>query len=209
VLEALPGLKRDWLPFPLHYVEVREGFTHEVVYEDAVCTVEARPLAHRVFAMGFRYEERPRPGRVDASRARELGVEPRQIGELVRGDSITTPAGRTVRPEEVVGPARRGACVAYCLDTMPCEGAARLAADVDLLIHDATFADDQRERAEETAHSTARQAAEVARDAGARRLLLTHFSARYDDLSPLLAEAREVFAESHLAEELGVINVGG
>src|SRR5690606_38667227 len=111
----------------VRFVEVPEGFSHGVVYEDAVCTVEARPLAHRVFALGFRYAERPRPGRLDAEKARALGAEGPQLGRLQRGEAVTVASGRTIRPEEVVGPARPGVTFAYCLDTMPCAGARRLA----------------------------------------------------------------------------------
>ncbi len=201
-MQALPGLRDGALPFEVDYVEVGEGLEREVVFEDGGCTVEARPLKHRVFVMGFRYEEKVRPGRVDAARAEALGVEPRQIGALVRGEAVTTAAGRIVRPEEVVGPERPGVAVAYCLDTAPCDGARALADGADLLVHDATFAEEHAGRAAETGHSTARQAAEVARDAGARRLLLTHFSARYDDLAPLVEEARSVFENADAAEEL-------
>ncbi|MDX1530258.1 MAG: MBL fold metallo-hydrolase, partial [Rhodothermales bacterium] len=197
----LPGLRNDWLPFPVRYVELPEGFSHEVVYEDDACTVEARPLAHRVFAMGFRYTERPRPGRVDVERVRALGVEGPDIGRLQRGEAVTV-NGRTVRPEEAVGPERPGITFAYCLDTEPCAGGRALAAGADLLVHEATFTEAHRERAAETGHSTARQAAEVARDAGAERLLITHFSARYETPAPLVAEAREVFPDTEAAEEL-------
>jgi ribonuclease Z len=202
VLEALPGLQRDWLPFPVRYVEVPEGFSHAVVYEGAGWTVEARPLAHRVFTMGFRAVEGPRRGKVDADRAVDLGLDPRQIGWLVRGEPQRAEGGRMVRPEEVIGPERPGAVFAYCLDTAPCEGARLLAQDADLVLHDATFGEDMAERAADTGHSTAREAAETARAAGARRLLLTHFSARYADPDPLVIEARVVFENTEAAEEL-------
>ncbi len=201
ILRALPGLRNDWLPFEMRYVEVEEGFEHAVVYETDAFTVEARPLEHRVFAMGFRFEAKARPGRVDAERAAALGVTGVQIGALVRGEAVAV-NGRVVQPEEVVGPRRPGVSFAYCLDTMPCDGARRLAEGVDLLVHEATFTEALRERAAETGHSTARQAAEVARDVGAKRLLLTHFSARYDSAEPLEAEARAIFENTEAAREL-------
>lgn len=199
---AVPGLRPEGLPFELRLVEVPEGFSRERVYEDAACTVETRPLAHRIFAMGFRYAAKPRPGRLDAERARALGAEGPQLGRLQRGEAVTVSAGRTIRPEEVVGPERPGVVFAYCLDTRPCRGAVRLAAGADLLVHEATFGEKHRARAAETGHSTARQAAEVARRAGARRLLLTHFSARYESAAPLVEEARAVFENTEAAEEL-------
>jgi ribonuclease Z len=207
MLEVMPGLAPAHLPYDVEYVEVGPDLEDQRVYEGREFAVNAAPLAHRVFAMGFRLQESPRRGRVDASRAQALGVAPGQIGRLVRGEAVSTAAGRVVEPSEVVGPARRGLSVAYCLDTVPCEGAARLAQGADLLIHESTFAEVDSDRAERTAHSTARQAAETARDADARRLLLTHFSARYDDLSPLLAEARAIFPRTDLAEELVPVTV--
>jgi ribonuclease Z len=202
VLQSLPGLKSDWLPFDVRYVELEEDFEHALVYETDDFTVEARPLDHRVFAAGFRFETKPRPGRVDAERARALGLAGPQIGALVRGETVTTDAGRVVRPEEIQGPARPGVSFAYCLDTAPCDGARRLAEGADLVLHDATFGEELRDRAEETGHSTARQAAEIARDAGAKRLLLTHFSARYESPEPLVAEARRVFENTDAAREV-------
>lgn len=207
VLQSLPGLKSDWLPFEVRYVELEEGFEHALVYETDDFTVEARPLDHRVFAAGFRFETKPRPGRVDAERARALGLAGPQIGALVRGETVTTDTGRVVRPEEIQGPARRGVSFAYCLDTAPCDGARKLAEGADLVLYDATFGEELRDRAEETGHSTARQAAEVARDAGAKRLLLTHFSARYESPEPLVAEARRVFENTDAAREVETVRL--
>lgn len=200
LLSALPGL--DALPFPLHHVPLREGTEHAVVFESDLATVEARPLVHRVPTWGYRYTERPRPGRVDAARAERLGLRPEQLGALRRGEPVLTPAGRRVRPDEVVGPERPGVVVAYCLDTAPCEGARRLAEGADLLVHDATFAEAEAARAAETGHATARQAAEIARAARVGLLLLSHFSARYPTPEPLVAEARTVFANTEAADEL-------
>ncbi len=202
VVQSLPGLKNDWLPFEVRYVELEDGFEHAVVYEAEAFTVEARPLAHRIFAAGFRFQERPRPGRVDAERAAALGVVGADVGRLVRGEAVTTESGRTVQPGEVVGPARRGASFAYVLDTAPCPGGRALAGGVDLLVHEATFGEEHAVRAAETGHSTARQAAEVARDAGAGRLLLTHVSARYPTPESLVAEARAIFQNTEAAREL-------
>jgi ribonuclease Z len=201
IIRSLPGLQNDWLPFETRYVELEDGFEHAVVYERDGFVVEARPLNHRVFCAGFRFETTRRPGRVDAERAAVLGVVGPEIGELVRGNAVRV-GDRVVRPEEVVGPERPGVSFAYCLDTAPCDGARRLAEGVDLLLHEATFTEALHERAAETGHSTARQAAETARDAKAKRLLLTHFSARYDTTDEHVAEARAVFENTEAAREL-------
>ena len=207
IIEGPPGLAKDGFPYPLRLVELEEGTEHRVVYEGGAFRVEARPLEHRVPCFGYRYEEAERPGRFDVEAARAAGVRDGPDFEtLARGGTVSV-GGREVGPEGIVGPQRKGTVIAYCLDTAPCPGARRLAQSADLLVHDATFCDDEAHRAEETAHSTARQAAEVARDAGARRLLLTHFSARYSETDALVAQAREVFPCTDAAEELVTVSV--
>ncbi len=203
MLRVLPGDAPDDLPYPLRIREIGEGFQRETVYRTEELTVVGRPLEHRTFAMGFRLEERTRPGRFHPETARALGVpEGPAFGRLKAGESVTTKDGTTVQPHQVLGPPRPGISVAYVTDTRPCDGGRVLADDVDLLYHDATFADALHDRAVETGHSTAREAAEVAHDADAHRLLLGHISARYDDPAPLETEATAVFPESSVAEEL-------
>ena len=203
MLAAIPGDAPEDLPFPLRIREIEDGLTRAVVYETEEFTVEACPLDHRGFAMGFRFEERTRPGRFDPERARALGVpEGPAFGCLQEGESVTAVDGTTVQPEQVMGPPRPGIAGGYVTDTRPCDGGRALADDADLLYHDATFADEHRTRAKTTGHSTARQAAAVARDAGAQWLLLGHLSARYPDPAPLEREARSVFPASEIAEEL-------
>ncbi|PSQ62896.1 MAG: ribonuclease Z, partial [Bacteroidetes bacterium QH_10_64_19] len=187
MLEAIPGGGPEEVPFPLRIREIGDDLTRAVVYETDEFTVEARPLDHRGFAMGFRLEERARPGRLQPERARALGVpKGPAFGRLQDGTPVTVADGTTVQPEQVLGPPRPGISFAYVTDTRPCDGGRALAADVDLLYHDATFADDHQDRAETTGHATARQAATVARDADAERLLLGHLSARYPDPTPLV-----------------------
>ena len=203
MLDATPGDAPDALPFPLRITEIDEGLTHAVVYETEELTVEARPLDHRGLAIGFRLAERMRPGRFDPERARALGVpEGPAFGRLQDGTPVTVPDGTTVQPDQVMGPPRPGITAAYVTDTRPCDGGRALADNADLLYHDATFAEEHRDRAEKTGHSTARQAAMVARDAGAERLLLGHLSARYPNPTPLVREAKSVFPEAEIAEEL-------
>ncbi|MFB6248205.1 MAG: ribonuclease Z [Salinibacter sp.] len=203
MLEAIPGAAPADLSFPVRITEIGEGLTTAPVYETDELTVTARPLEHRAFTMGFRLQERTRPGRFHPERARDLGVpEGPAFARLQSGTPVTVAGGTTIRPEQVLGPPRPGVALAYVTDTRPCGGGHALAEDVDLLYHDATFTDGLHARAVETGHSTAREAAEVARDAGANRLLLGHLSARYDDPAPLAAEAAAVFSEAEVAEEL-------
>lgn len=203
ILRALPGLANDGLPFEVRYVEIAEGCEHAIVAETDVYTVEARSLQHRVFTIGYRYQEKPRPGNLDVEKAQALGItDYRHYRDLKAGKAITLADGRTVRPDEVVGPPQPGGSFAYVTDTEPCEAGVTLARAVDVLYHDATFGQDVQHRAVATGHSTARDAAEVARRAGARKLLLGHFSARYQTLDTLVEEARAVFQNTEAAEEL-------
>ena len=202
MMRAIPGIKSDG-SLPITYVELADGTGHQVVYQAHGVTVEARAIEHRVPCWGYRYQEDTRPGSLDGEGARAAGVtEGDQFEALKRGDDVTLADGTVVASADLLGPPRPGGAFAYVLDTTPCEGGRQLARDADLLMHEATFTDAHADRAEQVGHSTARQAAQVARDAGAARLLLTHFSARYSDPAPLVAEAREVFPETEAAEEL-------
>jgi ribonuclease Z len=200
---AMPDFNADRLPFELTYKELHEGFDHEIVFRGEGFHVEARPIEHRIQAAGYRFQERSRPGKLDPDRARALGVtDVKHFAKLKHGVAVNLGDGRVVHPEQVVGPERPGKSFAYVTDTRPCDGGIELARNVDLLYHEATFASEMYERAVETGHSTAIEAATVAREAGARRLLLGHLSARYTDPWVLIEEARSIFQNTAVAEEL-------
>jgi ribonuclease Z len=181
----------------------RLTFDAEINEIDDGHTIDRKEYAVRAFAvdhgpgpaMGYAMVEVDRKGRFDPDRARALGVpEGPMWGRIHRGESVTLADGRVVPPSELVGPQRPGRTVVITGDTRPCARTIEAARGADLLVHEATFGDEEAERAVETGHSTAREAANVAREAGCRRLLLTHFSARYSrDASELEAQARSVF----------------
>jgi ribonuclease Z len=166
-------------------------------------------VEHRAEAVGYALIEHRRLGRFNPERARALGIpEGPMWGKLHKGEAVTLPDGTKVTPAELVGPARNGRRVVYSGDTRPCAATIAAAQGADLLVHEATFGEDERERAAETGHSTAKQAAEVARKAGARRLVLTHISARYSREAPeLLEEARGVFPATEIARDGMTIEV--
>ena len=207
-LDTLARLKILFVNYPLEVREVGPISDIKTVYEAADYTVTTRPLDHRLFALGYRLQEHPRPGRFNLERARELGVP---AGPMFRrlqlGEAIQLGDGRIVESAEVLGPERAGKAVAYCTDTRPFDGTIKLARDVDLLIHEATYTEELTEEAREYGHSTAAQAARIARDAGARRLLITHYSTRYADVTPLVEEARAVFPDTILAQDLVEVEV--
>jgi ribonuclease Z len=191
------------LTYPLELVEARPGTTLEREGYDLLVF----PVAHGGSAVGYALVEEPRPGRFDVETADALGVPNGPArGVLQRGEPVTLPHGRTVSPEEVLGPQRPGRRIVYTGDTAPSEVVLALAGGADVLVHEATFADEESDRAAETLHSTARQAAELARDAGVRLLALTHISPRY--FGPeLVREAREVFAQTVVPRDFDVIEV--
>lgn len=173
--------------------------------------VIAGPLDHRGPAQGYAVLEDARPGSLDIERIRALGLfgalSGPDFGKLKGGQDLALPGGQVLRSRDVLRDPRPGRRVAYCTDTRPCAGAIELASRADLLVHEATYLEELAEQADERGHSTARGAARVAREAGAKRLLLTHFSPRYPDPSPLVAEARSVFAASDAARDLEEIAV--
>ena len=190
------GVER--VPFPIDI--------HELNPEDRVdrgdYEIQAFAVNHGTPALGYALREHPRLGRFDVDRARELGVpEGPLFGALHRGDPVEVD-GRTIHPDDVVGEERPGRTLVYTGDTRPAESTIEMARDADLLIHEATFGDDDFERAHDTFHTTAKGAAELARRAGARSLILTHVSARYaDDPAPLQEEARQSFPNTVVAHD--------
>jgi ribonuclease Z len=182
--------------------------SHELVYESPRLTITTRPLDHRIFSLGYRIEERVRPGRFNLERAKELGIPVGPLfSELQSGREITLADGRVIFPSQVLGPPRAGKSVAYCLDTRPCENAVLLAQDADWLIYEATFTNEYMEEARQYGHSTAAQAAMTAREANASNLLITHFSSRFPNARPLLEEAKAIFPRTTMAEDLLEIEV--
>jgi ribonuclease Z len=191
------GIERN--KFPVEIIEVRPGDRLTRSEYDVVVF----ETDHRADTVGYAVVEHPRLGRFNPARARELGVPEGPLwGELHKGKAVTLPDGRTVAPADLVGAPRRGRALVYTGDTRPHLAVIEASRGADLLVHEATFGGDEQERAKETGHSTAAEAARVAVEAGARRLVLTHISSRYNrDTSELLAEAKAVFPETIIARD--------
>jgi len=159
-------------------------------------------VRHSTLAYGYVLVEDERPGRFDAELASALGVAfGPDFGRLQRGETVNG-----VKPEQVIGEPRRGRKLAISGDTAPCETLAIAAHAADLLIHEATFSEDERERAQQSGHSTAAQAARIAADAEAKLLALTHISARYNG-SELRDEARAIFPDTELPRDFDAIEI--
>ncbi|MEA5507525.1 ribonuclease Z [Halotia wernerae UHCC 0503] len=176
-----------------------------VVYEDHEFTVSCGLLHHRIPAFGYRIAEKDRSGRFDVEKAKALQIPPGRIyGQLKRGETVTLADGRVINGKELCGPTEIGRKIAYCTDTVYCEGAVELAQDADVLIHEATFAHQDADLAFQRLHSTTTMAAQTALVAKAKRLIMTHFSPRYApgnilELKDLLQEARAIFPNTDMA----------
>jgi ribonuclease Z len=169
--------------------------------------VESRALVHRIETYGYRIALPERPGTLDVAKSDAAGV-PRGplLGALKAGKGVTLPDGRVVEAAAVVGPPQRGQSMAYALDTVPCPAAVELARDVDVLVHEATYEHGRAELARQRGHSTGIEAARIASEAGARTLVLTHFSPSV--LGEAVAEeARAIHPDIVAAQDLGEIAI--
>jgi len=187
------------LPYELSIVELDPA---ETVQRDGYLIAPVHVRHRGSAAFGYALVEQPRPGHLDASMAEQLGVSPGpDFGRLQRGEAVGE-----VRPEQVVGPAREGRKIVLSGDTVPCQALAIASHQADVLVHEATFSEEDSERARQTLHSTARQAAELARDAEVRLLALTHISSRYAG-GELRDEARATFPATEVPRDFDTIEV--
>ncbi len=191
------------LTFEVIFKELKEGFEHEIVLDDPEYYVEARPLEHKNLCIGYRFQEKDKPGKVDSNKAEELGItEDQQYKQLKAGEDVTLEDGTVVKSEDIVGPPKKGDSFAYVTDTLFSVNSLKLAYKATILYHEATFDQNLKDKAEETYHSTAEDAATIAHKAEVQRLVITHFSARYTNQFVLLKEARKIFPETWVATEL-------
>lgn len=171
------------------------------IYEDRSLTVTTIPLRHRMPCCGFLFAEKPRPNHILRDMVDFYQVPVYELNRIKNGADYTTPEGEVVPNARLTTPAEAPRRYAYCSDTICLPSIVGQIQGVDLLFHEATFAEDAAPRARETFHTTASQAAQIARDAGVKKLLIGHFSARYDDEQLLLDEARALFPDTQLAKE--------
>jgi len=196
-LEVTADLLHIGLTFPIHFSTAEPG----VVLRTGGFRIRAARAAHSVEAFSYLVEEFRRPGIFHPERAKSLGVpEGKLWSRLQKGRSITL-GGKRVEPLEVTGPPRPGRKIGYSGDTRPTSRLARFFSGCDLLIFDSTFRDSDRDKAVERKHTTSLEAAELAKKAKARQLVLTHFSARYTSVSSLVREARMVFPNTIAASD--------
>ncbi|CCJ80492.1 Ribonuclease Z [Cronobacter dublinensis 1210] len=205
-IETALRLSGSWTSYPLRIHEITAG----TVLDDDAFTVTAFALTHPVECYGYRIEERDKPGTLDAAALKAAGVTPGPLfQQLKRGETVTLDDGRTLCGADYLSAPRPGKKIAIFGDTGPTAQAAALARDVDLMVHETTLEAAMAEKANGRGHSTTQQAATLAREAGAKRLVMTHFSSRYDaaDCQRLLAECQAIFPASELAEDFLTLTV--
>ncbi|MCL2650636.1 MAG: ribonuclease Z [Candidatus Azobacteroides sp.] len=174
---------------------------NELIFEDKSLKVYTIPLKHRVPTCGFLFEEQPKLPHIIREIVDFYQIPVKQLNEIKKGANFITPEGEVVPNNRLTRPATPPKKYAYCLDTAYSEKIIPIIEGVDLLYHEATFCEKDIQRAKETAHSSAKQAATIALKAKAKKLIIGHFSARYADTDVLLQEACEIFPETILAKE--------
>lgn len=209
-----PGLERyfravmETSPVYLHYPLQIHTVSEGVIYEDDELIVHCRPAKHRVPSFAYAVEEKERPGAFRVDLAKQAGVPFGPLyGALKRGEQVALPDGRILDGREFTGEPQQGRKIVFSGDTEPCQSVRELARGADLLVHEATYAQHDKELAVRSGHSTAQEVARLAREAGVKQLCLTHFSPRYENedspftMEDLLAEAKEIFPDTVLAED--------
>lgn len=199
-IESALHISQARLSYELAIEEIEEG----VIVDEERFTVEARRVEHRLECFGFRISEKDQEGRLDAAGLKAIGVPSGPLyAELKRGHAVTLPDGRVINGADFVGPSIPGRIVTIVGDTLAVPASVELARDADLLVHEATFSHEKAEMAKQYFHATAHEAAEIAKEAGARELVLTHISSRYseEEGTLLLKEAQAVFPATRIAED--------
>jgi ribonuclease Z len=191
---------RSWPNFKIIFHRLEKD-VKEIIYEDEQITVETIPLRHKIRCSGFLFREKTKLRRIDKTKLPE-NILIRQLAALKKGEDIRDDAGNTLyKNEELTLPPRPSFSYAYCSDTAYHEPIIEQIHGVDMLYHEATFLEEEISKANDTLHSTAAHAAQIANKAQVRKLLLGHFSARYRDLQPVLEEAKKIFDNCVLATE--------
>ena len=206
VLTTQARVSNTQLGFEMEFTPV-DTEVHAVVYEDAQVTVSSLPMRHRVPCAGYLFAEKPRRANLLKDKL-PSGLRPEQLARLALGEDLEADGDQPgLRHADVAGLPPTPRRYAFFSDTLYTPALADLIRGADLLYHEATFLEDLKERAAQTHHSTARQAAQLAADAGVQRLLLGHFSSRYKLLEPLLHEAHAVYPTAELALEGLVVSL--
>ena len=194
------------IKYPLFFHGI-DAKRHSVIYEDNTITVETLPLNHRMPCCGFLFKEKPKRRHLIGDVANFYNIPIYQRQSIKDGADFITAEGIVIPNAKLTKDADPSRSYAYCSDTRPCPEICEYLQEVDMLYHEATFAESEKERAKVTHHSTAREAAEIALKGGVKRLVIGHYSSRYDDEIQLLKEACGIFPDSVCANEGLVLEI--
>jgi ribonuclease Z len=200
IIELQLRLSQTILRYNLIFHPVK-NYTGAVIYEDQDILVRTIVMNHRIPCTGFLFREKPKPRKLLMNKMKQYNIPIRYFNGIKAGKDFETGSGEVIPNEELTAPPGKSYSYAYCSDTLYDEHIADEVQGVDLLYHESTFMHDLLDRARATYHSTAIEAATIAKKAGVGKLVIGHFSARYRELDPILAEARSVFPNTELAIE--------
>ncbi|RYJ44929.1 ribonuclease Z [Flavobacterium beibuense] len=193
-------LTASWTSFDLYFHEL-EGKESQVVYEDDKVVVSTIPLQHRVYTNGYLFKEKPGERKLNLGKVEEYGIETCYYQKIKNGSDITLDDGRVIPNVSMTFDPPAPQSYAFCSDTMYKEDIIPIIKDVDVLYHESTFLDSEEHLCEKTMHSTAKQAATIAKQANVKQLVLGHFSTRYDSIELFKEQAQTVFENVHLADD--------
>lgn len=195
------------LNFPMVYHNLEQA-ENDLLYEDEFLTISSFPLKHSIAVWGFLVKEKTGRRRIRKAFVQKYNPDADAISRIIKGEGFTTGDGKVLSHEDITFSPPKPRSFAYCSDTAFLDSTAEYVKGVDLLYHESTFDNANKELADLTLHSTAAEAASVAKKARVGKLLIGHYSARFKDLENLLNEAREVFSESYLSQEGAVYDIG-
>jgi ribonuclease Z len=206
IIQLIHKHSDTYLSYPITYVDTQHK-SKALLWEDEKVEVYSIPLQHRINTTGFLFKEKPLPRNVDKYKLEKLNVSVAEIHKLKLGLDATDEKGNIIKNETLTYSPTKPRSYAYCSDTRFFEALSNDIQSIDLLYHESTFLNEMKQRASETFHSTAAQAAQMANLCGAKKLILGHYSARYDELSEFLLEAKPIFTNTELAIEGTVFHV--
>jgi len=195
-----------YLNYPIKFIHT-QNTTKQLLFEDDKVEVYSFPLKHRIATTGFLFKEKPLPRNIDKYKLEKMNVSFAEIHKLKLGLDASDNNGNTIKNSDLTLDPPNTRSFAFCSDTKFFEELANDIKDVDLLYHESTFLEDKKDRAKQTFHSTAKQAAEMAKKANVKKLIIGHFSARYGNLNEFLEEAMPIFSNTELAIEGSLFSV--